>query len=169
MTLFDYGVLLILCASTLVGLWRGAVREIFSLALTVFGAWVALYLSVPVAAELQERFPEAALFASPLLARGTAFALVWSIATVAGGVFLHLVEKVLKAMGLGEVNHLLGGMFGFLRAGVIVVAVAWVTQLIPDGKGMIRERSFIGPYLVPVANWVEQRSLGSGMQSVGAL
>lgn len=120
MTPFDYVVLAVMALSLLVGVWRGVVSEILALL-----AWVAAFLAArlwatPVgemmlAAEMAPHWRQLAGFLAVFVAVLIAFALArW------------LISKMLKAVGLGSLDRLLGALFGIAR-GVLVV---WVGVLL---------------------------------------
>lgn len=117
MTAFDYAVLAVVAASVLLGLWRGVVSEILALV-----AWVAAFLAARAeAAEVANWL--AAQIADPALRLAAAYVLV-VLAVLAVFSLLRLVLKLLlRAVGLGLLDRLLGGAFGALR-GVLVVLVA---------------------------------------------
>jgi membrane protein required for colicin V production len=117
MTVFDYAVLAVLAVSVLLGLWRGVVSEILALV-----AWVAAFLVARAeAAEVANWL--AAQIAEPALRLAAAYVLV-VVAVLLVFAALRLVLKLLlKAVGLGVLDRLLGGAFGALR-GVLVVLVA---------------------------------------------
>ena len=117
MTAFDYAVLTVLGMSVLLGLWRGVVSEILALA-----AWVVAFLAARAeAAEVANWL--APQIAEPALRLAAAYALV-VVAVLAVFSIARLVLKLLlKAVGLGLLDRMLGAAFGALR-GVLVVLVA---------------------------------------------
>lgn len=126
MTAFDYAVLTVLGMSVLLGLWRGVVSEILALV-----AWVVAFLAARAeAAEVANWL--APHIAEPALRLAAAYVLV-VVAVLAVFSIARLVLKLLlKAVGLGLLDRLLGAAFGALR-GVVVVAtgvlVAGMTPL----------------------------------------
>ncbi len=126
MTVFDYAVLAVMAASLLLGLWRGLVSEVLALA-----AWVAAFFAAravaPSMAPLFAHFThEAALqYVAAFVAVFIGVLLVFVIARV-------LMSKLLRAVGLGWADRLLGMLFGIARGLLIVllaVAIGGMTQL----------------------------------------
>ncbi len=117
MTAFDYAVLTVLGMSVLLGLWRGVVSEILALV-----AWVVAFLTARAeAAEVANWL--APQIAEPALRLAGAYVLV-VVAVLAVFSIARLVLKLLlKAVGLGLLDRMLGAAFGALR-GVLVVLVA---------------------------------------------
>ena len=117
MTLFDYAVLGAIGASLLLGLWRGVVSELLALA-----AWVAGFLAARAYAG------EAAAFFSRWVTDGTlryaaGFAAVLVGVLLVFGVARLVLSLLLRAVGLGLIDRLLGAAFGIGR-GVLIVLFA---------------------------------------------
>ena len=116
MTVFDYGVAVVVGLSVLLGVIRGLVREVLSLAAWVvafvaaglFGGWLAERLpgDIPV--------PELRL-AAGYLAVFLAFLVAMSLAAM-------VIARLAKAAGLGVEDRVLGAAFGAAR-GLLIVTV----------------------------------------------
>ena len=117
MTAFDYAVVAILAVSVLLGLWRGVVSEILALV-----AWVVAFLAARAeAAEVANWL--APHVAEPALRLAAAYVLVVVGVLLVFAVLRLLLKLLLKAVGLGILDRLLGAAFGALR-GVLVLLVA---------------------------------------------
>jgi membrane protein required for colicin V production len=117
MTVFDYAVLTVISASVLLGLWRGVVSEILALA-----AWIVAFLVARVvAAEVASRL--IGQIAEPGMRLAVAYALVFVGVLLVFAIARMLISLLLKAVGLGLLDRLLGAAFGVLR-GILVVLVA---------------------------------------------
>jgi len=116
-TAFDYAVLGVLGASLLLGLWRGVVSEVLALA-----AWIVGFLAARAYAG------EAAALYGRWLADAT-WRYAAGFATVVIGVLVVFavgrlaLSLLLRAVGLGLIDRLLGAAFGVLR-GVAMAVVA---------------------------------------------
>lgn len=117
MTWFDYAVLAVIAASLLLGLWRGVVSEILALA-----AWVLAFF---VAREFAPTVSD--LFAGWLSDKSgqylAGFAAVFVGVLIVVGIARLVVSFLLRAVGLGLIDRLLGAIFGIAR-GVLVVLIA---------------------------------------------
>lgn len=128
MTAFDYAVLAVLALSVAVGLWRGVVSEILALV-----AWVAAFVvaraeGADVANWLGGWIAEPGLrIAAAYVGVAVAVLLVFAVARV-------VLRLLLKAVGLGLLDRLLGGAFGALRGLVVVFAVVLVAGMTPLPK-----------------------------------
>ncbi|AMP00389.1 colicin V production family protein [Collimonas arenae] len=120
MTIFDYLVLFVLICSVVISTLRGLVKEILSLA-----SWViALVIANAYGENLAELLPDAipghvARLIVAFLALFIGVRLLMMLLSMA-------LNAVIKASGLGVVDHGLGVMFGLARGLVIVLAAVLV-------------------------------------------
>lgn len=131
MTVFDYAVLVIIGISILISLMRGAVREILSLLGWVLAFYVARTYAIQVVPLLPYDIP------SEKLKMLAAFIIVFLAVLLITSLISIALSGLLKEIGLGWLNRLLGGVFGFLR-GLLIVTVlmilAGMTQLPKDER-----------------------------------
>ena len=125
MTVFDYAVLTIIAASVLLGLWRGVVSEILALA-----AWIVAFLVARAAAADVANWL-AAHIAEPGLRLPVAYVLVFVGVLLVFAIARMLISLMLKAVGLGLLDRLLGAGFGVLRGTLVVLAVVLVAGMTP--------------------------------------
>jgi membrane protein required for colicin V production len=116
MTFIDIIVLAILGVSILYGVFRGLVREVLALVAWV-GAFLIANLFAPEAAKL---LPEA--MASEEIRLLVSFVIVFIVVLVGLSVLAVLASKVVKIVGLGPADRVVGGVFGLAR-GVLVVMI----------------------------------------------
>ncbi len=131
MTVFDYAVLVIVGISILISLMRGAVREILSLLGWALAFYVARTYAIQVVPLLPYDIP------SEKLKMLAAFIIVFLAVLLITSLIAIALSGLLKEIGLGWLNRLLGGVFGFLR-GLLIVTVlmilAGMTQLPKDER-----------------------------------
>ncbi|OHC62170.1 MAG: colicin V production protein [Rhodocyclales bacterium GWA2_65_20] len=120
MTAFDYAVLTVIGASALLGLWRGVVSEILALA-----AWVVAFLVARAEASVVAAWLTAQI-AEPGMRQAAAYVLIFVGVLIVFAIARMLISLMLKAVGLGLLDRLLGAAFGVLR-GILVV---WVAVLV---------------------------------------
>jgi membrane protein required for colicin V production len=116
MTGFDYTVIAIVLLSALLGWWRGLVYEVLSL----LGWIVAGVVARLFAASAAPYMPTALGAESARVA--VAFVALFVATLIVGGIVAWLLSKLVKWVGLGWLDGLLGMLFGMLR-GVLVVLV----------------------------------------------
>ncbi len=123
MTLIDYAVLAIAGVSIALGLIRGLSRELISLA-----AWAVAFVAAGALGG----------DVAPLLARQIAdesaralagVAVVFFVALIAMSVIAMLVSRLVRSAGLGAEDRVLGGLFGFARGLMVVLALVMLAGL----------------------------------------
>jgi membrane protein required for colicin V production len=108
MTAFDYAVLAVIAASVLLGLWRGVVSEVLALAAWVVAFFVARVWAAGSGEWLAGDGRTGDASGGGLCAGFFAVLLAFALARM-------LISLMLKAVGLGLLDRLLGGAFGVLR------------------------------------------------------
>lgn len=119
MTFFDYAVIVIVALSLLLGVLRGVVSEVLSLAAWVLAIVAAKLLAPKLAPEFAQWIFD------PSLQYLAAFAVIVVAVLIFGAVVKLLMKSVIKAIGLGTIDRILGAVFGMTRgAGVVLILVA---------------------------------------------
>jgi len=121
MTGFDFAVMAILLVSLSLGVWRGLVYEVLSLA----GWPIAFMLSKLFAGEIAPLMPLMQETGRIALA----YAAVFIAALVVWAVLVWLFAKLVKAIGLGWLDRVLGALFGALRGVLVILALVWLAGL----------------------------------------
>jgi membrane protein required for colicin V production len=113
----DWALLAIIGLSVLLGLWRGFMREVISLAGWVIGIWLAFRFAVGLGASMA--------FAEdwPLARTAAAAVLIVVVCVFAAALVGWLVRELVKAARLSAADRTLGGLFGLAR-GVLFIGLA---------------------------------------------
>jgi len=145
MTWLDYAVLGVLALSIGWGIWRGLVREIMSLA-----GWVIAFLAANLfAAPVADLLP--ASIARPELRSVIAFVAVFIVSLVLTTLAALALGKLVHSVGLGNLDRLLGALFGLLRALLIVLAAAIVAGFTSFPRSTAWKESLTGAQLASAA------------------
>ena len=121
----DWILLAVLGLSLLLGLWRGIVQELLSLA-----GWVAaFYVSQMYAPMAAAWLPMEG--SSQMLRYAAGFVVVFIAVLVATVLISWVVKKLISAVGLGPLDRLLGSVFGLMRGVVILLAVTVFVGMTP--------------------------------------
>jgi membrane protein required for colicin V production len=131
----DIALLAFLALSVIVGLMRGFVFELLSLA-----GWFAAYFA---ARWLTPTFaPHLPIGQSgSALNYGVTFACVFLVALVVWSLGARLIRALIRATPLSPIDRLLGAAFGLLRGLVVLLVVATVVGVSPLSKSPQWQRS----------------------------
>src|SRR3990167_7802053 len=121
MTGFDFAVLAILLVSLLFGLWRGLIYEVLSL----IGWPVAFVLSKLFAGNVAPMMPGT----QETIRITLAYAVVFVAALIVWGALAWVLSRLVKAVGLGWLDRVLGGLFGVLRGGLVILVLVWLAGM----------------------------------------
>ena len=131
----DIGLAIFLALSVVIGLMRGFVFELLSLA-----GWFAAYFAARwFTPQCQSYIP----LGEPgsALNYGATFACVFLLALVVWGVAARLVRALIRATPLSPIDRVLGAGFGLLRGLVVLLVLATVVGVSPLAKSMAWQQS----------------------------
>lgn len=112
----DYVILFLVLLSAVIGLFRGIIKEAFSLVIWFVATWVAYTFSQAFSVYLVEWIQV------PSLRVGAAFAILLVVTLVIGALVSFLIGQLIEKTGLTGTDRFAGFLFGVAR-GVVVVAV----------------------------------------------
>ena len=121
----DYAILGIIAASILVGVLRGFIKEVFSLAVWV----VAFLVAYHFAGDVADLMANAITLPSARTAMG--FAGLFVAVLLVGGLVNYLLGKLVETTGLSGTDRLFGGVFGAARGLALVVVMLLVAGFTP--------------------------------------
>jgi membrane protein required for colicin V production len=124
----DLTLLGILCLSVLVGLWRGLAFEVVSLL-----GWLVAYLLANAAGPFIAGLLPGGADVAPWRLWGC-YAAVFVIVLIACTALARLLRALISATPLSVLDRLLGGVFGLLRAALVMVIIATLVALSPFQK-----------------------------------
>lgn len=145
----DISILVILVLSTVFGVMRGFVREALSLVVWVLAFWLAIHFAVDVGAYF------ANYIETPSVRVAVGFISILLAALIVGGLINRLISGLLRTAGLGGIDRLLGILFGFLRAILIIAVLLFLMSFMATGESWWKESLFI-PYFQPLLAWLWQ-------------
>lgn len=143
----DIVILAVIGVSIMVSLFRGFLREVFSLFVWVLAVWLALQFSGALAEVLVPwiELPSARVI--------IAFAGLFILVLVVGGLLNYLLGKLIESTGLSATDRLVGALFGALRGMVIVLVAVIILGLTPLTEDPWWEESRLLPEFERLAGW----------------
>ena len=112
MTFVDYGFSIIVIISSLLGCYRGFVRELLAIVAWFFAFYLAQSFSPLLALKLHWIDTES-------IRSLAAYVLIFIAVLIASMGVIAILNKFIKYTGLTLPNILMGGLFGFIRAFLI--------------------------------------------------
>jgi membrane protein required for colicin V production len=122
--LTDWILLGVLLISMVVGLWRGLVYEVLSLA-----GWVAAFFVAQWWASDAIAWMPFIKSAPASVQYAVAFALVFIVTVFTAGLVSWLIKKLVESVGLRPIDRALGGLFGLARGVVLLLVLTVLIQL----------------------------------------
>lgn len=150
MTLVDVLWLTILLVSALISIWRGFVREVFSLAAWVLALVVAARLGAPLAQTIGDTI------ADPQVRAVTAFLLLFFVTLLIASLVGVIAYRLVHKSGLEGTDRTLGLFFGLVRGVVVVGIVVLVVRGTPIADHASYSRSYFRPVVEPVAGFLHR-------------
>ena len=152
----DYAMIGLILISSIIGLFRGFIREAFSLITWIIAIWVGLTFSRGFSGFLESviSYPSARIAAS--------FAILFFLTLILGGLISYLLGELVKKTGLTGSDRFLGMIFGIGR-GILVAAILVVLAgLTPLPEDPWWKESKLIPPFQSLAVWLRSR-LPSGL------
>lgn len=167
MQTLDWIIIAVIALSTVMSLWRGAVREVLSLTTWVLATYVGVRFASDTAGLL------AGFIENDKVRLIAAALLLGIVVLIIGGLLGQWLARMIKAIGLTGLDRLLGLFFGFVR-GVLILAVlvffAHYTELPTESWW---QSSRLMPYMDKltngITNWVQAQGFDIKAQMPASL
>jgi|WetSurMetagenome_2_1015567.scaffolds.fasta_scaffold00205_30 membrane protein required for colicin V production len=139
MNTLDIIILAVLCVMTGYGIWKGLIKQVFSIVGIIAGYVVATRYYVSFAAYLN--------FSDSNIGKVVAFIILFILCVILFTALAFIVNKFFKLPGLGFINSLFGGVIGFLKGFLIVVVAVIVLTFMLPADNTILGKSVTLPYI----------------------
>lgn len=116
LAVFDWLALSLLVLSLLWGVWRGLVHEVLGVLGWGLAFWIAQRFGPALAQYLT-------VWASDSLRLAVAFFVLFLLTVVVVAACIWMLGRVMSAVGLRPLDRILGGLFGLLRAALLLLAI----------------------------------------------
>ncbi len=148
LTWVDLVILALILVSAVISLFRGFVREVFSLAVWLLAFWVSWRYFREVAVALEP------WIATPSVRLGVAFAGLMVVSLLVGGLINYLVIRLVQVTGLSGSDRFIGMIFGIARGILVVAVLVLLAGLTPLPRDPWWQQSRLIPYFEELALWM---------------
>lgn len=125
MLLVDYAIIGIIAVSAIIGLTRGLVREVVSLAVWGAALAAAWFFYQPLALQLSP------WISTPMVRIGVAVLILVFGVLIVGAILAYLITLLIDKTGLSGTDRVLGLVFGAARGAVLVALLVFLGSLTP--------------------------------------
>lgn len=144
----DWLILGVLALSSLIGIWRGFVREALSLLCWLVALVVAMHFHRSLATLLTDHI------ATPSVRHMVAFGGLFVFSLIVGALISYLIAELVRVTGLSGTDRLLGMLFGLGRGVVLVLLlVLFLPKLVPVNQDLWWQQSRVIPHFVAMEGW----------------
>ncbi len=154
----DYAIIALVFISSVIGLFRGFIKEAFSLLLWVLAIWIGLNFSREFSTFLE------GMITYPSARIAAAFALLFFITLILGSLISYLLGELIEKTGLTGSDRFAGMIFGIFRGMVVVSLAIMLAGLTPLPEDPWWKESTLIPPFQAFAVWLRDH-IPSGMAS----
>lgn len=151
MNWLDYVFIGVIGISIIISLFRGLVKEVFSLLIWIAAFWAA-YRFVDVGADAISGFIEL-----PSARHLIAFVGIFITALIIGGMINFIISKLVSKTGLSGTDRFFGMFFGALRGLIVIVAFTFFIKATPLSEDPWWKESKLSPHFSSISEWVRVR------------
>ncbi len=144
----DYAIIALICISSIIGLFRGFVKEAFSLVLWVVAIWIGLNFSREFSTFLEP------MISYPSARIAAAFAILFFMTLILGGLISYLLGELIDKTGLTGSDRFAGMIFGIARGAVVVSLLIMMAGLTPLPEDSWWKESSLIPPFQSLAVWL---------------
>jgi len=151
----DYGIIVIMAISILVGISRGFVREAMSLITWVLALVLGTYYFEPIA---DSWFIGISV---PMIRYAVTFVLLVLMALIIGGILTYLIGRLINSTKFNVTDRIIGTLFGFGRGAIIVALLLLIShatffeQFLE--KNPLLQTSVLIPKFDPLSAWMKEK------------
>lgn len=136
MSTIDIIILVILAAAAINGFMKGGLKQLASLLGLVVGLLAARALYGALAEKLCPTVTNSLSVAQVL-----AFVLIWLAVPLVFSLLASLLTKVMEAIHLGMLNHLIGATVGILKWGILICLVVTLLEFFDSDNALVSKKA----------------------------
>lgn len=145
----DVFIVVVIGLSGLVGMVRGLVREVLSLASWGLAIWVGVSFNGMVADTLTTAMP------SPTARTAAAFGILFILTLLLAGMVGFLLTRILESTGLSGIDRLAGLLFGLARGALVITVLVFLARSSPLPRENWWRQSQLMPLFQSLALWLD--------------
>jgi membrane protein required for colicin V production len=149
---FDFALLGILGASTLLGVWRGLIKELLSLVAFGLAFLAAIWWGPGLAGLTMFNW-----ISHEYLRLGISYAALFAGTLLAVGLINMAMAAMIKSTGLSPADRGLGAMFGLVRGALLVLVIATLAGYTPLPQEAWWRDAMFSPQVVDVIQEIKAR------------
>lgn len=146
----DIIIISVIALSIIIGLFRGFVKELISLATWILAIVLAVVYSGPLAQKMT--FTQ-----EPFIQTIAAFFVIFIVTVIIGAVVNYVIGRLVRNTPFSAADRILGSGFGLLRGVVLVTVVVLLAGLTPLTQADWWKSSFTVEKFESLAIWVKDR------------
>lgn len=147
MNWLDYGILIFILLSTVIGLRRGFLREIFSMVALGLSLMVAFMFGDKVAPLFEKYIP------IPSMRQIVAFTALLIIMLIIMAMLNYVLAAIISMNDIGGIDLLLGMLFGIARGMIMITAFVFLLGFTPFPRDTWWRESQLIPHFTVMAHW----------------
>jgi membrane protein required for colicin V production len=144
----DLIIIAIVILSVVIGIFRGFIKESISLATWIIAIIIAWIYHPDLASVFEQHID------SPTLRLGIAFAILFVVTLIIGGLVNFALGELVDRTGLTGTDRTLGAVFGILRGILVVGVLVLLAGLTPLPKEPFWDQSLFLGYFERLAIWM---------------
>ena len=147
---YDAIFLCLIAVSTIIALFRGAVNELLSLSVW----FIAFAVMQHFGSIIEAKIPQDIM--NPLLREIIVFIITFVLVAIIIAIIKKLCASIIKSIGLGGLNYLLGALFGIIRGILICSLLILIVETLQIDKEHTWQQSRLNFILGPTVAWISK-------------
>lgn len=147
----DYIIIGIIALSALISLFRGFVKEVFSLLAWIIAFWVSMRFGAEVAEQLFT------MVSTPSARSLLGYLATFLVVLIAGALFSHFMTLLVKQTQLQGTDRALGLLFGGARGILIATVAVMLAKMTPLDEDPWWQQSTLIIYFEDFGAWLQQQ------------
>ncbi len=137
----DYAIIALVALSMVVGIVRGAIREVIN-----FAGWILAFVLAHAFAQVLAGY-FADWMAEPIYRIVVAWVSIFLLVLVLAALLASLVSELVRKLGLGGLNRAIGAVIGLLRGALVLLVLALAAGMTKFPQSALWKNAAATPWL----------------------